>query len=489
MLSTFNTVLTKDSTTIVRSLSIDSPVYSIILERMVIHKRRYGAGAGQMMLLLGSLMERCVDVIKMTNINPLLIAQTLKKCRSIINERLPALAIHIDVHSNLAAIVRTSLSGNVLQSHWQAATKLVKAVMDLVPSLSSRSYHIHTVAGDSASTLDSQLANSSVIAGLLFKSTFTYAGAESLSKSIDNAKILLLDIDVELKQQREHSSLDIRSMEDYKVFAEAERKHHLSKLDTIYRNNINIVMSTKSIGDLAIQEFAQRPNMSCHGRIEAQVMERITHALGGVVQSSLIELSPSDSFYATCSTYRQVLIGGDSYELFHSSVEAKQQDKYATVLLCGSTRQFLDEAEVGLSDAIKTTRAIIQAGTNDAPPNVVIGGGALETALALYLDQSKMSLTSDKESLVFGIVVDGLRSMVMTLADNSGRNGSLLADELTQQQRNTGNHKIGIDVTANGEVIGDLSSSTSTQVYESYQSKRALINEALDLAVLFLSLY
>eukprot|EP01133_Synstelium_polycarpum_P007247 gene7247-8424_t len=116
----------------------------------------------------------------------------------------------------------------------------------------------------------------------------------------------------------------------------------------------------------------------------------MTRALGGVVQSTLNELSDDQSFYATCDTYQQIIIGKKSFELFtRNAGSGKEESSFGSIILCGSTSTFLEEAQVGLIDAIM---AVKHANNNGS--QIAVGGGAFEIKVSGGIDSGSQSIVN-----------------------------------------------------------------------------------------------
>ncbi|EFA78294.1 hypothetical protein PPL_08945 [Heterostelium album PN500] len=409
LISTLNSVVTKDSMTIVRSLNIDSPIYHILLDPLLKHKQKvpflflHGNGVGQIILLLNQILKRCSSMLTTLNLDPQLIVNVL-------NVRIDNLDIN---NYSIQSIIGTK--NNCSNNNDDDGNTFVYRVID----------------------------------GILFKQTFSYAGSSSLPRFISKPKILLLDINVELKHQKEYATLEINSMNQYQQFIDLERNLFLNQLDNIYKNNINVVLSTKSIGDFATQEFVKH-GIQCSGRVDGQTMNRIKCALGGEIQSTLLDLAEDIQFYGRCDTFKQILIDNEKYQLFtmnsdnssennnnsnksnNSSNNNNNKSKFGTILLSGSTSIFLEEAEIGLRDTIKVIDRIAKSGGN-----VVVGGGAMEMSLACHLESLKSELDlSPKESLVVDTIIDSLHSLIVTLSRNCGFNGSQLLSELQSKYNN-----------------------------------------------------
>lgn len=56
------------------------------------------------------------------------------------------------------------------------------------------------------------LQDSQLIAGVAFKKTFSYAGFEMQPKSYENPKIALLNVELELKAEKDNAEVRVKSV-------------------------------------------------------------------------------------------------------------------------------------------------------------------------------------------------------------------------------------------------------------------------------------
>jgi hypothetical protein len=96
-------------------------------------------------------------------------------------------------------------------------------------------------------------------------------------------QILLLNIELELKSERDNAEVRLTDPTQYQSIVDAEWNIIYSKLDACIATGAKIVLSRLPIGDLATQYFADR-NVFCAGRVEAGDMERVAKATGAIVQ-------------------------------------------------------------------------------------------------------------------------------------------------------------------------------------------------------------
>merc|ERR1711991_84140 len=92
--------------------------------------------------------------------------------------------------------------------------------------------------------------SSELIAGVAFKKTFSYAGFEQQPKAFDDAKVLLLNVELELKAEKDNAEIRIDDVSEYQRIVDAEYRIIGEKMDNIVATGANVILSKLPIGDL-----------------------------------------------------------------------------------------------------------------------------------------------------------------------------------------------------------------------------------------------
>merc|ERR1712213_170395 len=197
------------------------------------------------------------------------------------------------------------------------------------------------------------LEDTKLVEGVAFKKTFSYAGFEMQQKHYKNPKIALLNVELELKAEKDNAEVRLDNVEEYQKIVDAEWNILYDKLDKIHKSGATVVLSKLPIGDVATQYFADR-DMFCAGRVPEEDLNSET--LGN------------------CELFEEKQVGGERFNFFTGVPKSKT----CTIILRGGAEQFMEETERSLHDAIMIVRRAIK---NDA---VVAGGGAIEMELSKY---------------------------------------------------------------------------------------------------------
>lgn len=184
---------------------------------------------------------------------------------------------------------------------------MVSAVEKLDPeTLDKEMIGVKLVTGGS-------ILDSFFVDGVAFLKTFSYAGFEQQPKSFTDAKICLLNLELELKAEKENAEVRVENPEEYQSIIDAEWSLIYEKLDKIVDSGANIVLSKLPIGDLATQYFADR-DIFCAGRVPADDLARVAKATGGKIQTTVNGMSPA--VLGECGKFEEVQLGAERFNLF-----------------------------------------------------------------------------------------------------------------------------------------------------------------------------
>src|SRR5579862_1618409 len=252
------------------------------------------------------------------------------------------------------------MSSKLIRSHENFFVKMVvDAVLTLdQEDLDEKLIGIKKIPGGA-------MQDSMLVRGVAFKKSFSYAGFEQQPKSFKNPKILCLNVELELKAEKDNAEVRVEQVSEYQAIVDAEWQIIFQKLEAIAATGAKVVLSKLPIGDLATQYFADR-DIFCAGRVTADDLDRVVAAVGGSIQTTCSDIRPEH--LGTCETFNELQIGGERYNLFEGCPVAKT----CTLILRGGAEQFIAEVERSLHDAIMIVKRAIK--NNE----IVAGGGACE---------------------------------------------------------------------------------------------------------------
>jgi len=423
--------ISNDGATIMKQLDICHPAAKTLVDIAKSQDAEVGDGTTTVVLLAGELLNQCKSLIE-EGVHPHAIVRTFRKGTALALEKINECAVKInkedpaELRSILTKCAGTSMNSKLIHQQKDFFAKMVvDAVMSLDTLLPLDMIGIKKVTGGA-------LEDSLLIDGVAFKKTFSYAGFEMQPKNYDNPKIALLNIELELKAERDNAEIRVENVQEYQKIVDTEWNILYEKLDLIHKSGAKIVLSKLPIGDVATQYFSDR-DMFCAGRVVEEDLKRTMKACGGAIMTTAHDLN--DSVLGTCATFEERQIGAERYNLFRGC----PQTKTCTMVLRGGAEQFLEETERSLHDAIMIVRRALK---HDA---VVAGGGAIELEVSKHLREYSRTIAS-KEQLFLSAYAKALEVIPRQLCDNAGFDSTSVLNKLRARHADQGGKWYGVDV-------------------------------------------
>ncbi|RKP26509.1 T-complex protein 1 subunit eta [Syncephalis pseudoplumigaleata] len=460
--------ISNDGATIMKLLEVVQPAAKTLVDIARSQDAEVGDGTTSVVLLAGELLKEVKGFIE-EGVSPHVLITGFRRAAQLTTNKIKELAAAIDYNDQAAfrdlleKCASTAMSSKLIHSHKDFFKKMVvDAVLHLDrEELNERMIGIKKIPGGA-------LEDSMLVDGVAFKKTFSYAGFEQQPKLFDNPKILCLNVELELKAEKDNAEVRVEHVQDYQAIVDAEWTIIYNKLEAIVKTGAKVVLSRLPIGDLATQYFADR-DIFCAGRVETADMKRVVEAVGGQVQSTCSDLDP-EKHLGTCARFEERQIGGERFNLFTGCPQAKT----CTLVLRGGAEQFIAEVERSLHDAIMVVRRTVKH------RDVVAGGGAVEMELSRYLREHARTIHG-KQQLVIGAFARALEVIPRQLCDNAGFDATDILTRLRQKHAQGGTW-FGVDV--NNESIAD---NFEAHVWEPAMMKVNAIAAATEAACLVLS--
>lgn len=463
-------LITNDGATVMKNLNIVHPAARILTDIARSQDMEVGDGTTSVVVLCGEFLKEAKELLE-AGVVPQAIIKGFRKAQELSLQKLKDLSINLSEKSKeertnmLRKCAETTLNSKLVADYKEFFSKMVvDAIQILGDDLDEKMIGMKKVTGGSVT--DSMLVN-----GVAFKKTFSYAGFEQQPKKFKNPKILLLNIELELKAERDNAEIRIKDPSQYQSIVDAEWSIIYEKLDNIVKSGAQCVLSKLAIGDLATQYFADR-GIFCAGRVEAGDMERTRKATGAVFQTTVTSGLASEVL-GTCGSFEEVQIGAERWNIFNDCADTKS----ATMIIRGGAQQFIDEAERSIHDSLM----IVKSATKNTA--VVGGGGAIELELSRFLSQYALSVAG-KQQRVISCYGRALETIPRTLIKNSGGDATQIMAKLRKLHKEGGveTRWMGVDCIEN-----DVKDTYASFIWEPVSVKENALAAATEAACLILS--
>lgn len=330
-------------------LDVVHPAAKTLVDISLSQDAEVGDGTTSVVLIGAELLKQAKGFIE-DNMHPQVIVKSYRKACMLAVEKIKELEVKVaDAEGRremLETVAGTALNSKLISRHKSFfAPMVVDAVQCLGEDMDISMVGIKKVPGGA-------VRDSFMVMGVAFKKTFSYAGFEQQPKTFTNPKILLLNVELELKSEKENAEVRIEDPAEYQSIVDAEWNIIYEKLDKCVESGAQIILSKLPVGDLATQYFADR-GLFCAGRVSQADMERTMRATGGVMQTSVHDMT--EKILGRCGSFAEKQVGDERYNLFTECPQAKS----ATLVLRGGAEQFIEEAERSVHDALMVVKRAV----------------------------------------------------------------------------------------------------------------------------------
>ena len=456
------TTISNDGATIIKLLNIEHPAGKSLVDVAKSQDNEIGDGTTSVMIFAGELLKEAKQFIE-DGMSPQIIINGYWKALQFAKQKLEESAITINDKSEeekrnlLLKCAETSLNSKLIANYKEFFSKMIVEAVEKLEGFKDKDLiGIKHVTGGS-------ITDSFLVDGVAFKKSFSYAGFEQQPKKFEDAKIIILNVELELKSEKENSELRISNPDDFQSFVDAEWKILNKKLENIANSGVNVVLSKLPIGDLATQYFADR-DVFCAGRVAAEDIERVAKATGACLLQTCNDIT--EKSLGTCGLFEERQIGAERFNLFMECPKSKT----ATIIIRGGAEQFIEEAERSMNDAIMIVRRASKAAS------IVAGGGAIEMELSKYVREEGMKISGKEQIVVLGFA-KALEIIPKTLAQNSALDAIDIMNKLRQKHNKEDDCKFGVNCFDGGIIDTYIN-----YVWEPTILKENILNSATEAA-------
>ncbi|EZF27006.1 T-complex protein 1, eta subunit, partial [Trichophyton rubrum MR850] len=236
-------------------LDIVHPAARILTDIARSQDAEVGDGTTSVVVLAGEILREVRDLVEQ-DVSAQTIIKGLRKASAMCINRIKEIAIDMKDAAGgeakkietLRRLAGTAMNSKLIKRNSDFFTKMVvDAVLSLdQDELNEKLIGVKKITGGALQ--DSQFIN-----GVAFKKTFSYAGFEQQPKSFKNPKIVCLNVELELKSEKDNAEVRVEQVSEYQAIVDAEWQIIFNKLEALYKTGAKVVLSKLPIGDLATQ--------------------------------------------------------------------------------------------------------------------------------------------------------------------------------------------------------------------------------------------
>jgi len=456
-------VITNDGATILREMDIEHPAAKMVVEVAKTQDEQVGDGTTSAAVVAGQLLSKAEDLIEQ-EIHPTIIAAGYRLAAEKAVEVLNSLAMKVEISDRdlLISIAETAMTGKGAES---AKSLLSKIAVDAVTSITDTNGK-NTVDKENINIVKKvggSVENSELINGMIIDKERIHP---NMPQKVKDAKILLLNSAIELKDTEVDAEISITSPDQLQSFLDQEELMLKKIVQQVVGSGANVVFCQKGVEDIA-QHFLAKAGIIAIRRVKKSDMEKLARATGGKLITNLDEITLDDLGHAGLVEEKKV--GGDNM-IF---VTGCDNPKAVTILLRGGTDHVVESINSALEDALRVVAVAIE------DEKLVAGGGSPEVEVSLRLQEYAATLEG-REQLAVKAYAEALEIIPRTLAENAGLDPIDMLMELRSQ------HEKGIKTAGLNVYEGKVVDMWEAFVVEPLRVKTQVINAATESAVMIL---
>ncbi|KAH0576426.1 TCP-1 chaperonin subunit alpha [Spironucleus salmonicida] len=419
--------VTNDGATILSKLDVAHPAAKVLVELSNLQDKEVGDGTTSVVICAAEFLKQANEIIgKNMHSTTVMAGFQLALSRSInyIQKRLQVPVSQLS-DEDLYSVAKTSMSSKIIGLSSDHFAKLcVDAIKNVKTELNGEiKYPVKSVGllkAIGGSTKDTSLVNG-------FAVNVTRASMQ-MPTQIQNAKIALLDFN--LQQQRLAVGTQILITDASKLEGVRDLEHEVSRkhIEMIINAGANVILTTGAIDDMASKYLVEANVMGCR-RVTLEDMKKIAKVTNGTIVSALADLEGNESFSADLLGFAGEVSEqrlADDNIIFIKNTKGRN---CGSILLRGPNTQIIDEIERSIHDALCAVSRTLESG------NVVPGGGCVETALSVYLEEYAKTIEGKEQ-----VAVSTFAKCLMIIPRQLSINSALDAVELVSQLK--ANHAI-----------------------------------------------
>jgi chaperonin GroEL (HSP60 family) len=427
--------ITKDGATILRKIDVDHPAAKILIEASNAVDNEVGDGTTSVVILAGALIEKAEELLDI-GISPATIVEGYANSLEIALEALQDFSQSCDNTDRniMLKLAVTCLQSKILSYSGDYIAKLVVDAVDAIADFSSNTIEPDDIKIEEkpGNILDTQF-----VKGIVIDKTID---STEMPKMINNAKIMLIDDELEGKRTKVEAEIQVNSPDHIRSFKDQEILMIRSKIQHIIDSGANVVISRKGINTFAQHMLTQAGIISVR-RVKENDLLWLAKATGASISEKLSHRDDDNSHhhhndnhkhenardlndkdlhyhhgdidiklgYAEC-VYEKFL--GDDKMVF---IEGCKNPKSVTLLLRANSKEALAECHRSVLDAINVLKDFI------TKPSIVSGGGCTEMAIAKTVKE-KASQIAFREQIVIQKFAEAIEEIPLTIARNAGMN-------------------------------------------------------------------
>ncbi|TQD91206.1 hypothetical protein C1H46_023220 [Malus baccata] len=478
--------ITNDGATILKMLEVEHPAAKVLVELAELQDREVGDGTTSVVIIAAELLKRANDLVR-NKIHPTSIISgyrlAMREACKYVEEKLAVKVDKLGKYS-LLNCAKTSMSSKLIGGDSDFFANMVVDAVQAVKMTNARGEVKYPIKGINILKAHGKSARDSYL--LTGYALNTGRAAQGMPLRVSPAKIACLDFNLQKTKMQMGVQVLVSDPRELEKIRQREADMTKERIEKLLKVGANVILTTKGIDDMALKYFVEAGAIAVR-RVQKEDMRHVAKASGATMVSTFADMEGEETFdtslLGSADEVVEERISDDDVIL----IKGTKNNSAVSLILRGANDYMLDEMERALHDALSIVKRTLESNT------VVPGGGAVESALSLYLEGFATTLGS-REQLAIAEFAESLLIIPKVLAVNAAKDSTDLVSILranhhrAQTKATNRTDKKDKDYSSMGLdlVKGEVRNNLEAGVIEPAMSKVKIIQFATEAAITIL---